>query len=779
MIGTRQGFLLLYKIVPTRRAGEIRLEPTIQRSNKGFSKKAILQVEACSEFQILICLSDSLVSVHKLDDYSTPVIKTDFLTSKCRGALMFVTNVAKFEGVGGESVSVLRLCVALKRRLLIFYWKKDNFYELGPDLVVPDTPRSIAWVGESLCVGFRTEYILLKVPKGEQKALIALGVRNTEPLASAINSAKLLSLVQDDKSYILNGEGDPILDYDIPWADFPQTIVDDMPYLLCLLPTSDSRRTSTNPVIEIQTMEPRFPVQKIMDNGYGKIKQMVKCCNRKGLHYFATSQDIFALLAVSQQQQITLLLRENQFELAKQLANRHARNRKSSSISNTSSMPSLSKRDSNQSLPSICDSPDSAANPSSQEDTIKKIDHLHAFHLFCKKDFKESMNLFAKLDTDPSLVIGLFPNLVPEKTRSKFEYPSPPPVLEDMDLKNGLKALSDYLLPVRRKLAPDNKEDQTVDNERSRQQLRQIVDTTLLKCYLHTSDGLVASLVNLPDNNCHVEETEEALIQFKKFNELIVFYRSKGLHRKALEMLTAQSREEKRKVSVASMAKSRDSNQGNSRSPTPPVTLTMHERVVNYLQHLPPSHLSLLFEYSEWVIREYPEDGLKIFIEDFGSETELLPRDKVIEFLERVNSSLVCQYLEHVIDVWNDQTPAFHNLLIKNYREKVNSLLKEYISSLPKGHTPNQPGQEPGELGIVRSKLLSFLKKSKSYSTDVLPSHFLRDGLHHERALVMGRIGNHREALSIYINYLKDPKEAEQYCNRVFQETGNKEVSLG
>jgi hypothetical protein len=265
-----------------------------------------------------------------------------------------------------------------------------------------------------------------------------------------------------------------------------------------------------------------------------------------------------------------------------------------------------------------------------------------------------------------------------------------------------------------------------------------------------------------------LEETEEALIQFGKFHELITLYKSKGLHRKALDMLTEKCREERRNASMTT--------KHSSRSGTP-TSLTMHERVIDYLQHLPLDHLPLLFEYSEWILQDYPEEGLKIFTEEFGSETEHIPRQEVIEFLERVNPSLVPEYLEHVIDVWSDESPAFHNLLIKKYRERINVLMTEYLSSHSGSEIKTvEPGKEEGELGVVRSKLLKFLKTSKSYTTDVLPALLSRDGLHHERALVEGRRGNDREALSIYIHEIRDPKAAEEYCNRVFQETGRKEV---
>ena len=203
-----------------------------------------------------------------------------------------------------------------------------------------------------------------------------------------------------------------------------------------------------------------------------------------------------------------------------------------------------------------------------------------------------------------------------------------------------------------------------------------------------------------------------------------------------------------------------------------------YERIINYLQHLGPEHVNLIFEYSPWILKEYPDDGLRIFTEEFGSETENLPRAKVIDFLQQINPNLVAPYLEHVITQWKDQTASFHNMLIYKYREKVSEKLPVYLNSLPEGHIPASPGTEPGDLGIVREKLLQFLVSSDHYSTEVLPFDFERDGLWHEKALVMGKIGDHREALKIYIHQLNDPETAESYCNRVYDKSipGNREV---
>ena len=195
---------------------------------------------------------------------------------------MFVTNVHRYTGLTGEQTPVLRLCVALKRKLLLFYWKNQDFHELATDLAIPDTPRAMAWVSESLCIGFRSEYVLIKVT-GEQKELFPLG-KHPEPVVAALDQNRLLALGRDEKSYILDPDGNPILSYDISWSDYPHTIVDDMPYLLCLQPNS---------VIEVQTMEPPLVVQKMSDFSSERIKLMIRCVNKKGQTFAASDHDIF------------------------------------------------------------------------------------------------------------------------------------------------------------------------------------------------------------------------------------------------------------------------------------------------------------------------------------------------------------------------------------------------------------------------------------------------------------------------------------------------------
>lgn len=138
----------------------------------------------------------------------------------------------------------------------------------------------------------------------------------------------------------------------------------------------------------------------------------------------------------------------------------------------------------------------------------------------------------------------------------------------------------------------------------------------------------------------------------------------------------------------------------------------------------------------------------QIFTEDLG-EVEVLPRPRVLDFLLRSHNSCVIPYLEHVVHTWKDTNPLFHNALIHQYREKV-------INNGPSGqHT--------------RKKLLEFLEKSVHYTPDTVLGHFPTDDLLEERAIIIGRLGRHDQALAIYVQVLGDYEKATEYCKKVWE----------
>ena len=95
LVGTKQGHLLMYSVafnnLENEESDKSDNSPNVQllRSNKNFSKKAILKLEAVPDYSILVTLSDSVISVHDIDLSVTnfPVITSLTRTkgvSKCK-----------------------------------------------------------------------------------------------------------------------------------------------------------------------------------------------------------------------------------------------------------------------------------------------------------------------------------------------------------------------------------------------------------------------------------------------------------------------------------------------------------------------------------------------------------------------------------------------------------------------------------------------------------------------------------------------------------------------
>ncbi|XP_052436540.1 vam6/Vps39-like protein isoform X1 [Carassius gibelio] len=692
LVGTKPGHLLLYGI--KKDAGTNRFEVTLEKSNKNFSKK-IQQLFVVSQYKILISLLENNIHVHDLLTFQQITV-----LSKARGATLFACDLQ--QSSSGEAK--LRMCVAVKRKIQLYYWKDRDFHELQGDFTAPDVPKSMAWCENSICVGFKRDYYLIRMDgRGSVKELFPTG-KQLEPLVAPLADGKV-AVGQDDLTVVLNEEGVCTQKCALNWTDIPVAMEHQPPYIIAVLPR----------YVEIRTLEPRLLVQSIE-------LQRPRFITSAGSNvvYVASNHFVWRLVPISIASQIRQLLQDKQFELALQLAK---------------------MKD------------DSDADKRQQ---IHHIQNLFAFNLFCQKRFDDSMQVFSKLGTDPTHVIGLYPDLLPSDYRKQLHYPNPLPTLSGAELEKAHLALIDYLAQKRSHLVKQlNDTDPFATSPlvegtptiKNRKKLLQIIDTTLLKCYLHTNVALVSPLLRLENNHCHIEESEYVLKKAHKYSELIILYEKKGLHRKALQVLLDQS------------------TKANS-------PLKGHERTVQYLQRLGVENLGIIFEFSPWVLKICSEDGLKIFTEDL-TEVETLPRDKVLNFLKEGFKELAVPYLEHIIHLWDETGPEFHNVLIQLYLEKVQGLMKVYLNTLPEGVPAVAAGKEAGELGEYRNKLLAFLEVSSCYEPEALISDFPFDGLLEERALLLGRMGKHEQALFIYVHILKDTRMAEEYCHSHYDPSAN------
>jgi len=546
-----------------------------------------------------------------------------------------------------------------------------------------------------------------------EKELFSTG-RHPEPLVAKVGNNRI-ALSRDEMIVFLNAKGEPTQQSVLNFAEPPLDVVHIHPYILALMPKC----------VEVCTADPKSTTplnQKIQSIDLGMtgrharhLKIVVGSSALEGMPvtaksatdhvcYIASNNNVWRLVSVSLTTQIRQLLQEKQFQLALELSDMIAE--------------------------------DKSLN--------KEIKRLYAFHLFAQRRFKECLTIYAALDTEPPYVIGLFPNLLPNG-HSFADYPEKLPPLEGGELEIGVLELIDYLTQKRYELLIAAGGDLNADtpNINKNRTLMQIIDTTLLKCYLMTNDSMVGPLLRTT-NFCHLEESENILRERRKFSELTILYEKKGQHRKALQVLKKQ-------------ASKSDPQMGGI------------SRTITYLQRLGPADIDLILEFSGWVLDEDGEEGLTIFTEDLP-EVDALPRDKVLHHLEQQSDpALPINYLEYLIneDRILETEALFHNALIKLYLGRVRHLYADYLQTLPPGEPPPHAGHEPGDLGVWRDKLLKFLKSSVYYTPERLLTHFPSNQFFEERAILLGRSGRHEDALAIYVLVLNDLVEAEAYCERV------------
>jgi Vam6/Vps39-like protein vacuolar protein sorting-associated protein 39 len=271
----------------------------------------------------------------------------------------------------------------------------------------------------------------------------------------------------------------------------------------------------------------------------------------------------------------------------------------------------------------------------------------------------------------------------------------------------------------------------------------QLVDTTLFRAYMIASPSLAGPLFRLP-NFCEPDVVQEKLYETGRYADLIDFLHGKRLHRQALELLEKFGKNEADEE-VAS-------------------ALQGPQRTVGYLQQLPPEMIDLILEFAEWPLRVDPKLGMDVFLAD-TQNAETLPREKVLDFLQHIDLKLAVKYLEHVVEELDETNPDFHQRLVDLLLERLRS--GDFESD-----------EEKKEW---RERLQLFLKTSRNYNNyrvfQQLPAtgtcNFAKalcarlmavtDPDYYEpRAIVLSKMGQHKQALAIYVFQLRDYQKAEE-----------------
>jgi tetratricopeptide (TPR) repeat protein len=282
------------------------------------------------------------------------------------------------------------------------------------------------------------------------------------------------------------------------------------------------------------------------------------------------------------------------------------------------------------------------------------------------------------------------------------------------------------------------------DREQKLRETAKLIDTTLFRSYMLARPQLASSLFRIP-NFCDPDVVNEKLLESGRYNDLVDFFHGKKLHRPALELLKRFGLPEG------------DDKEG-------PATLHGPQRTVGYLQNLPPEMIDLILEFAEWPLRKDPTLGMEIFLAD-TENAETLPREKVVRFLQDIDLSLTVKYLEHITSELNDLTPDFHNRLVDAYLQQLRT----------------RQDKDSESWAAWMNRLIAFLKSSKQYSLSkafgLIPrdgrfgrgfetrffAHFIVDPYFYEaQAVVLSNMGQHKQALEIYVFKIMDYQKAEE-----------------
>ncbi|KAB8346335.1 hypothetical protein FH972_023379 [Carpinus fangiana] len=810
LVGLSTGSLRIYRTKeftddPEAAPAEEGEKPKIDllRDEDKFSKKPIQQLAIIKEANVLISLSDAHVSFHDLQTY---VLSERLERSKGATSFAVISYVVKDPDTGIPSI-VSKLAVAVKRKVMVWSWHDMEPSDLIEESTLPSTVKLITWAnGSSLLAGMDPGYVLVDLPTGKiteinrivdqgEAAGARFGAINSsgmgymgmgswvpKPMATKLQEGVMM-LAKDVNTLFIDMEGTPVEKRQVPWATAPEAVGYSYPYLLSL--------ATSRGVLEVRNPETLSLLQsiKLADATIMHVPQPNISLAHAGKGFLvASDRCIWRMSAVDYPSQIDELTAAGRFD---------------------------------ETLSLVGQLEDTLIED--KEGILRDIKIQKAHQLFDQRKYRDSLDLFSEAGAPPAKVVALYPPLIAGDSSKHFhekaedndqgddtDRPTSPnqetsvngaasrsilsavPLLgsdtasvkltkaekdttsfskntafsmEEKELKYAVNELCAFLAQARVQIQRHMNYDGELKDKTTSQHSRPpyftlvaqdyhtvtdwrqalfdvatLVDTTLFRAYMFARPQLAGSLFRL-DNFCSPTVVEEKLYESGRYNDLIDFLHGKKLHRQALELLDKFGKGE-----------------GGVAGGEVDEALRGPRRIVSYLQQLPFELIDLILQFAEWPIRKDPELGMEIFVAD-TENAETLPRHQVLEFLENNSHSLARQYLEHVIHELGDDTTDFHDRLISLYLERLNK------------ESSNSPAVL-ASTDEVRGKLEGLLRSSTHYSRQLALRLLPIDSpsFYECRAIILSKLGRHREALQIYVFDMKDYSKAEEYCNATYLE---------
>jgi len=126
----------------------------------------------------------------------------------------------------------------------------------------------------------------------------------------------------------------------------------------------------------------------------------------------------------------------------------------------------------------------------------------------------------------------------------------------------------------------------------------------------------------------------------------------------------------------------------------------------------------------------------------------------VVNYLHSISMTVCARYLEYIIAERHEEIPDSHDRLSVIYLD---------MTLAAKRKSDEKARNE------CYQKLLAFIDSDQYYSVSKLFSLVSSTDLYEARAILLGRLGRHDQALELYVYRLHDFNKAEEYCKRTYQ----------
>ncbi|CAE6484734.1 unnamed protein product, partial [Rhizoctonia solani] len=283
------------------------------------------------------------------------------------------------------------------------------------------------------------------------------------------------------------------------------------------------------------------------------------------------------------------------------------------------------------------------------------------------------------------------------------------------------------------------------------------VDTVLTRLFAEA--GETTELLDLIKDSTllTIQAIEPALVKHRQFQALIALCTKLG--------------DEPRLVSI--LAKLHDGEyvdaSGGVKEPFERIIQTLHRT----------QDAGLVQQYGIWVLKHDPALGLKIFT---SRTIPKLDDAAVLVDMQSVNTLAASRFLEHVVLNKRSSDPNLHHQLVVRYVDEAIAILEkpgvqslfseiaqEYVKLPPSPFLLHvAKNNTMPEALDARIRLALFLQGSNLYNPravrEKLQAPSANEIFAYERAIIDGKLGHHRKALTVLVHEVQDSVSAEAYC---------------